>query len=317
MIGQRDLVREFYARAGEGDAWNLAAQLGIEELYYNRRNPYALLDLAYQLCPETQPKTVQNRRATLWAGHVITRMGTRAVEDDSGTPSGGKGYLERLRPALVKVLKSELGALERAEAGRILGKVGDPRRDVLEVEVMPFCFVPAGTFCIGSDRKSDDEAYDDEETQGELDLPIFWISQHPVSQAQFKQFMQAGGYEHPEFWAEAAKAKRWVDGQVIREVYKGQESIKETARQPYDFGEPFNLANHPVVGVTWYEALAFTRWLTERWQKSGALPRGWDRRAAQRSRVGESCPGRDEDSGPPACPPDQCGTGDDLRFPAR
>ena len=75
MIGQRNLVREFYARAGEGDAWNLAAQLGIRGLYYYRRSPNTLLDLAYQLFPVAEPQTAQFQRSTLWAGYIITRLG--------------------------------------------------------------------------------------------------------------------------------------------------------------------------------------------------------------------------------------------------
>ena len=44
---------------------------------------------------------------------------------------------------------------------------------------------------------------------------------------------------------------------------------------PHDYGDPFNLANHPVVGITWYEALAFTRWLTQRWQAEEKLSSNW------------------------------------------
>ena len=38
------------------------------------------------------------------------------------------------------------------------------------------------------------------------------------------------------------------------------------------FAEPNNLPNHPVVGVMWYEALAFTRWLTDEMKKNSSLP---------------------------------------------
>ena len=45
--------------------------------------------------------------------------------------------------------------------------------------------------------------------------------------------------------------------------------------RPYDYGSPYHLPNHPVVGIIWYEALAFTRWLTDRWLKNGAISRNW------------------------------------------
>ena len=41
---------------------------------------------------------------------------------------------------------------------------------------------------------------------------------------------------------------------------------------PRGLGEPFNLPNHPVVGVSWYEALACCRWLTDEMRDRKDLP---------------------------------------------
>jgi formylglycine-generating enzyme required for sulfatase activity len=154
--------------------------------------------------------------------------------------------LKHLRLALVQILSGNAPAAERAEAGRVLGEIGDPRPGVLSCDALEFCHVPAGEFIFG-------EGY----AQKKINLPEFWISKYPVTQAQFGEFIRSGGYTQPRYWPEAAQAGCWAAC-----GFKGGYDI--AAREaPPDYGGPFNLPNHPVVGVTWYEATAFARWFSE------------------------------------------------------
>ena len=97
----------------------------------------------------------------------------------------------------------------------------------------------------------------------------YWISQYPVTNAQYGEFVDAGGYEMGQYWQEAESAGCWKAG-----LFKGKFE-DEFRKGPESHGTPFDLPNHPVVGVSWYEALAFTRWLTDIWQERGVIPAGW------------------------------------------
>ena len=150
----------------------------------------------------------------------------------------------------------------RVNAGIALAQIGDPRPNVITVDGMEFCYVPAGPFWMGND-----DGDNDQKPLHQVDIPYgYWIARYPVSNAQFEEFVKDAGYQEERFWTEAKEEGEWKNGKVGWS-WKG----KGRAR-PYNHGLPYNLPNHPVVGVNWYEALAFTRWLGERWGSKARLP---------------------------------------------
>ena len=103
-----------------------------------------------------------------------------------------------------------------------------------------------------------------------FDIPYtYHIARYPVTNAQFHCFVEDGGYVYAPYWVAAQRHGYWQDGSFK----DGNDLARRTA--PDAFGEPFNLPNHPVVGITWYEALAFSRWLTEQLHGAGQLAADW------------------------------------------
>ncbi|MBW1781289.1 MAG: SUMF1/EgtB/PvdO family nonheme iron enzyme [Deltaproteobacteria bacterium] len=241
MAGQRDAAREYFSRAGEGDYWSLAALLGAEELQYNRRNIHGLLDLAYRLCPATAPGDEKTRRALLWSGQMADLAGRDVIKRDMESPDGGKSYLDRLIPRLVDLLPSELTPLERVEAGRTLSGLGDPRFcadawSLPDEPLLGFVDIPAGPFKMGSDEKRDKDSNTDERPEHPVTLPAFYMARYPVTVAQFKAFANEEGYSPDD-----------------PDCLKGPD-------------------NHPVIWVTWHEALKYCDWLNKTLREWGHTP---------------------------------------------
>jgi formylglycine-generating enzyme required for sulfatase activity/uncharacterized membrane protein YbaN (DUF454 family) len=247
---------EYRQRAAERDFWKLAAQLGAEELYFNRQNPHDLLDLAYALCPVTQPGAPAQWRQGLWSGQMALILGKPTIEADEESPDDGPHYLARLVNRLKQTVEgNHLPPLERAEAGRVLAKLGDDRPGVgvvinsrgVTLPDMVWCRIPAGKFLMGEGNE-----------QHAVELPKYYISRYPVTNAHYDAFVQAGGYRQANHWAAAIANKFWTEAGF-------KERFDNEPRQgPVKFGEPFSLPNHPVVGVSWYEAAAYCRWLADR-----------------------------------------------------
>ncbi len=245
LIGKRDRGREFYKHAAEGDFWSLAALMGAEELFYNRRGTDALLDIAYHLCPDNPPQSEQDERSLLWSGQIACIVGSDLIQRDAGNPSGGQTYWKRLISRTVQLLESRLSPRERAEAGDTLARLSDPRPGVLNDFI--FCEIPAGVFQMG-----------DEDSRLKYEIKTnYYMSRYPVTNAQFDLFVRADGYKTEQYWGEAKNAGWWS-----KHGFKGRYD-NEVRIAPVSYNAPFNLPNHPVVGVSWYEALAFTRWATD------------------------------------------------------
>jgi len=92
-----------------------------------------------------------------------------------------------------------------------------------------FARIPAGEFRMGSDKKRDPQAYDDELPQHTVYLDEYWMAKYPVTNAQYRAFVQATGHRRPSHWQEG-------------QIPAGEEA-------------------HPVVDVSWRDAVAFCDWL--------------------------------------------------------
>ncbi len=88
----------------------------------------------------------------------------------------------------------------------------------------------------------------------------FHIGKYPVTNLQFRHFIEANGYSNDRLW----------QNQVGR-AYRDDEELKE----PRFWNEQrFNQPAQPVVGVSWYEANAYWVWLTAQWQATGIIDKG-------------------------------------------
>ncbi len=139
---------------------------------------------------------------------------------------------------LAMIADADVALRVRIAAGFVLGQLGDPRLGEM-------VNIPAGKFLMGEGRE-----------QHEVALPGYRIGKFPVSNAEYRRFVDAGGYDDRAWWTAAG----WLE-------------VGEKQREPRFWRDTrFNKPNQPAMGLSWYECVAYCRWLSKETGELWRLP---------------------------------------------
>jgi formylglycine-generating enzyme required for sulfatase activity len=163
----------------------------------------------------------------------------------AGLGEMGEAYYQACLQALTVVEDPEY----RSRLFDVLARLGlDCRPGVgLRADGLPdidWVEIPAGEFIYGEGDE-----------QKALHLETYSISRYPITHAQYQAFIDAGGYEQNQWW----------------------QDIKKMSVQEPRWKE----ANRPRETVSWFEAVAFCRWLSHRLGREVRLPteQEWEKSA--------------------------------------
>lgn len=123
-------------------------------------------------------------------------------------------------------------------------------------------YIPAGAFLMGS--SPGDGILEFETPQHQVVLPAYRIGKYPVTNKQYAEFIR--------------QTRRLVSPEM---EWEGQNPTPGTG-------------NHPVMGVTWFDALAYCDWLSKQTGRSYSIPNEAEWEKAARGTDGRSYPWGDK-----------------------
>jgi iron(II)-dependent oxidoreductase len=201
--------------------------------------------------PET-PTIVEERPDVLSEPEEATReYDSGRVESLADEMLAQGRYALLLRPQLIKNLSAK--QLSRTRTALSEG----------------MCLVPEGPVVVRRTQAPGEGQGEITSDGPSLRVESYYLDRYPVTNAQFYHFVANGGYEQMAIW----------DPEIWPALLDFVDATGHPGPRFWREGRfPRNEDNHPVVGVSWYEAVAYARWAGKRlptaaeWVKAGSWP---------------------------------------------
>jgi iron(II)-dependent oxidoreductase len=192
-------------------------------------------------------------------GRVLTRLESADFHGDHPLLAGGYVYRMVLQheyqhnETILQTLQLKHGTPYSPPACVQLPVVGEG------LPVTGMVRFPGGRVEIGTDDRT--EAYDNERPQHSVEVRAFEIDVHPVTNGQYLEFIEAGGYARPELWS--AGGRGWLEesrAEAPKYWFRNAGGWMSRVMDRVGAVQP----DHPVCHVCYYEAEAFARWAGKR-----------------------------------------------------
>ncbi len=131
--------------------------------------------------------------------------------------------------------------------------------------------VPGGPFVLGVDAGDEPFSLDNERPAHRVDVPAFRIGRVPVTNGEWRQFVDDGGYTQPRWWSQRGWQHRERAGLTAPQFW----APDQTSRTRFGRVEDIP-ADEPVCHVSYFEAEAYAAWAGARlpseteWEKACA-----------------------------------------------